>query len=152
MKTMVRITVLVVACVMMAGGAYAQFAKPEDAIKYRKSVMFMIAQHFKRMGAVVQGKMDYDKKAFAANAEVVKVLAGLPWEASLEPGTDKDDTTLNPAVFSKTAEFEQAAQSFEMATAKLAAASQGDDFNAIKAEFGMVAKSCKACHKTFRTN
>ena len=151
MKTTIRVTVLAVVCIVMAGGAYAQFAKPEDAIKYRKSVMFMIAQHFKRMGAVVQGKMDYDKQAFATNAEVVKVLAGLPWEASMVPGSDKGETTLSPAVFSRETEFKASAQAFEMAAGKLAAASLGDDFDAIKTEFGMVAKSCKACHQSFRT-
>ena len=151
MKTSVKFTVLFVACMLMAAAAYAQFAKPEDAIKYRKSVMFLIAQHFKSMGAVVQGKMDYDKQTFAANAEVVKVLATLPWEASLEPGTDKGDTTMSSAVFSKTAEFEKIARAFEMATEKLAETSQGSDFNAITSEFGIVAKSCKECHKPFRT-
>lgn len=151
MKTLIRTTIFAVICVLVVGGAYAQFANPGDAIKYRKSAMFMIAQHFKRMGAVVQGKMDYDKQVFVANAEVVKVLAGLPWEASLEPGTDKGETTLSPAVFSKETEFRAAAQAFETAAGRLAAASLGDDFNAIKAEFGTVAKSCKACHKPFRT-
>jgi cytochrome c556 len=136
---------------LVAGGVYAQFAKPEDAIKYRKSVMFMIAQHFKRMGSVVQGKRDYDQQTFAANAEVVKMLATLPWEAALEPGTDKGDTTQSPAVFAKSADFEKQTQVFEMATAKLAAASQSADMKALKTEFGMVAKSCKACHSQFRT-
>ena len=32
--------------------------------------MFLILQHFKRMGAVVQGKSAYDKDAFSANAIV----------------------------------------------------------------------------------
>lgn len=151
MKTMLRMMVLVVACVLVAGGVYAQFAKPEDAIKYRKSVMFMIAQHFKRMGAVVQGKQEYDQQVFAVNAEVVKMLATLPWEATLEPGTDKGDTTLSAAVFAKSTEFEKQTQAFEMATAKLAAASQGADLKTLKTEFGIVAKSCKACHSQFRT-
>ena len=29
--------------------ASAQFAKPEDAVKYRQSVMFVMAQHFGRV-------------------------------------------------------------------------------------------------------
>ena len=112
--------------------------------------MFMIAQHFKRMGAAVQGKVPYDKQSFAKNAEVVKMLATLPWEATLVPGTDKGDTTLSPAVFSKKDDFLKAAQSFQDGSAKLAETSRGDDFNAIKAQFGAVAQSCKGCHKPFR--
>ncbi|MBC2736029.1 MAG: cytochrome c [Desulfobacteraceae bacterium] len=150
MKTLAQAMVMVVVGTLIAGGALAQFAKPEDAIKYRKSVMVLIAQHFKSMGAVVQGKAEYDQQAFVANAEVVKMLATLPWEASLEPGSDKGDTTLSPAVFDKREDFEKTARSFETATAKLAETAKGSDFDAVKAQFGEVAKSCKGCHKPFR--
>jgi cytochrome c556 len=150
MKTITQITVLILAVVLVAGGAYAQFAKPEDAIKYRKSVMVLIVTHFKRMGAVVQGKADYDKQAFAANAEVVKMMATLPWEASLAPGSDKGDTTLSPDVFSKEDDFRKIAATFEAETAKLAATAMEGDFDAVKAQFGAVAQSCKTCHKPFR--
>lgn len=150
MKTIVQLTVLILAVVLVAGVSYAQFAKTEDAIKYRKSVMVLIVTHFKRMGAVVQGKADYDKQAFAANAEVVKMMATLPWEASLAPGSDKGDTTLSPDVFSKEDDFRKIAATFEAETAKLAATAMEGDFDAIKAQFGAVAQSCKACHKPFR--
>jgi len=150
MKTMTRITVFVVVGVLLAGAAYAQFAKPEDAIKYRQSVMFMIAQHFKRMGAVVQGKDAYDQKIFAANAEVVKTLATLPWKAFLEPGTDKGDTTMSSAVFAKKDDFLKKAEAFQTDTASLASAAQGADLNGIKGPFNAVAQNCKACHTSFR--
>ena len=150
MKTMARFTVFVVVGVLLAGAAYAQFAKPEDAIKYRKSVMFMIAQHSKSMGAAVQGKAAYAQKFFAADAEVVKTLATLPWEAFLEPGTDKGDTTMSSAVFEKKDEFLKMAEAFQTDTALLASAAEGADLNGIKAPFNAVAQSCKACHKPFR--
>ncbi len=56
MKLMLRFLVCIVVVVVVFGAAYAQFSKPDDAIRYRKSVMFLIAQHFGRMGAVVKGK------------------------------------------------------------------------------------------------
>ena len=129
---------------------FAQFAKPEDAIKYRKSVMVLIAQHFKRIGAVVQGKVSYDKKAFAENAEVLKMLTTLPWQASLEPGTDKGDTTLSGSVFSKRDQFMQAAESFEKGAAKLAQLASAGDLKGSKTQFGVLAGSCKSCHSQFR--
>ena len=132
------------------GAAYAQFAKLEEAIKYRKAAMFLTAQHFKRMGAVVQEKSPYDKDAFAANADVVQMLATLPWEATMEPGTDKGDTTVSPAVFEKPDQFKKAAASFEAATAMLASTAKGGDLGAIKAQFGEVAQNCKSCHRQFR--
>jgi len=150
MKSTAKITVLVLVVVFAFGAAYAQFAKPAEAVKYRKAVMFLIVQHFKRMGAVVQGKAAYDKDAFSANAAAVGMLATLPWDAMSVPGTDKGDTTLSPAVFDKPAQFKKAAESFESATAMLADTAKGGDLNAIKAQFGKVAQNCKSCHTNFR--
>jgi cytochrome c556 len=112
--------------------------------------MFLIAQHFKRMGAVVQGKSAYVKDAFSVNADAVKMLATLPWEAAMEPGSDKGDTTLSSAVFTDKANFMKTAKSFEADTAKLADSARGGDLNAIKPQFGAVAQNCKSCHKQFR--
>ena len=150
MKLTTKITIFALFSVFMFGAAYAQFAQPEEAVKYRKSIMFLIAQHFKRMGAVVQGKADYDQAKFSANADVVKMLAPLSWDAMRVPGTDKGDTTLSSAVFDEPAQFKKAADSFETATALLAGKAKGGDLNAIKAQFGKVAQNCKSCHKNFR--
>ena len=150
MKVIKKIIIFVFITTFIVGAAYAQFAKPEDAIKYRKAVMFLIVQHFKRMGAVVQGKSTFEKDAFAANADVVAMLTTLPWEASLEPGTDKGDTTLSSAVFDKPGQFKKAGESFEAATAMLAKTAKGGDLEAIKEQFGKVAKNCKSCHQQFR--
>ena len=152
MKAMTKTTLLGFFCVLVFGAAYAQFAKPEEAIQYRKAVMLLIAQHFKSMGAVVQGKAAYDKDAFSANAEVVEMLATLPWQAFMVDGTDKGDTTMNSAVFKKSAKFKKAAESFQTETATLSSMAKGGELNAIKAHFGKVAKSCSACHKQFRKN
>jgi len=132
-------------------GAYAQFAKPEYAIKYRKSVMFLIAQHFGRMGAMVKEKIPYNQEVFAKNAKLVETLSHLPWEASMVPGTDTGDTTLKSSAFMQQAEFKEVAQTFETQATKLVSAAQSGDFIGIKAQFGEVGKSCKACHTQFRT-
>ena len=67
------------------------------------------------------------------------------------PGTDSGDTTLNAEVFLKPAKFKEVAQNFETQTAKLASVAQSEDFKAIKAQFGEIGKTCKACHTQFRT-
>eukprot|EP01036_Dinobryon_divergens_P054762 gene54762-73173_t len=48
-----------------AAPASAQFAKPEDAIKYRQSALFVMAQHFGRIGAMANGRVPFDAKAAA---------------------------------------------------------------------------------------
>ena len=151
MRVTTKIMFFVLTAVFVFGAAYAKFAKPEDAIKYRKAVMYLVAQHFKPMGAVVQGKSVYNKESFSKNSEVVAMLSTLPWEASMEPGSDKGDTTLSPAVFKDKAKFMQAAKSFESDSAKLADIAKGGDLGAIKAQFGVVAQNCKSCHQQFRS-
>ena len=59
--------------------AAAQFQKPEDAVKYRQSTMFVMANHFGRIGAMANGRAPYDAAAATANAEVVSVLSRLHW-------------------------------------------------------------------------
>ena len=151
MKTLLRILVSLVLVVAALDGAYAQFAKPEHAIKYRKSVMFLIAQHFGRMAEMVKEKIPYDKGVFTGNAMVVETLSHLPWEAVMVPGTDKGDTTLKSSAFKQQAKFNEVAQTFEKQTAKLVSTVKSGDFSAIKRQFGEVGKSCKACHTQFRT-
>ncbi len=151
MKTLLRILVSLVLVVAALDGAYAQFANPEHAIKYRKSVMFLIAQHFGRMAEMVKEKIPYDKGVFTGNAMVVETLSHLPWEAVMVPGTDKGDTTLKSSAFKQQAKFNEVAQTFEKHTTKLVSTAKSGDFNAIKRQFGEVGKSCKACHTQFRT-
>ena len=94
MKRLVKLSICLIFSTIAVGGAYAQFAKSEDAIKYRKAVMFLIAQHFGRMGAMVKEKIPYNQEVFTRNAMLVETLSRLPWEASMVPGTDKGDTSL----------------------------------------------------------
>ena len=63
--------------------AAAQFAKPEDAVKYRQSAMFVMANHVGRIGAMVQGKASYDAAQALANAEVVAAMSK-PTNGSLD--------------------------------------------------------------------
>jgi cytochrome c556 len=131
------------------GGAYAQFGKPESAIKYRQAVMFLIAQHFGRIGAVVKGQKPYDREEVARNAALVETLSKLPWEAFMVPGTDKG-TGLESVAFRKQAEFNAAAEKLEVEVTKLVKAADSGNLSAIKSQFGKVGQSCGACHKPFR--
>ena len=68
--------------------ASAQFAKAEDAIKYRQSALFVMAQHFGRVGAMANGKVPYDAKAAELNADIV---------ARMSSGTRSDRVAMTGA-------------------------------------------------------
>jgi cytochrome c556 len=133
---------------ILAGAAFAQFAKTEDAIKYRQSVMFLVGQHFSRMGAVVKGEQPYNKEAFEKNAVLVESLYRLPLEAFMTPGSDKGSGMKADALAQKD-KFTQMHNTTEAELAKLAAVAKGGDLSAIKPQFGAAGASCKACHDAF---
>ena len=142
--------VLVVAVVgLLAGAAFAQFAKTEDAVKYRQSVMSVIGTHFSRMGAVVKGEAPYNKEAFEKNAVLVDSLYRLPLDAFMTPGSDKGSGMKADALTQKD-KFTQMHNTTEAELAKLAVVAKGGDLNAIKPQFGAAGASCKACHDAYR--
>ena len=129
--------------------AQAQFAKPEDAIKYRKASFTVMAAHFGRLGAMASGRTPYDAKAAADNADVVATLAKLPWAAFGE-GTDKGDTRAKPEIWKEGAKYKEAADKMQAEIVKLNTAAKAGNIDALKAAFGPAAASCKACHDNFR--
>jgi cytochrome c556 len=57
---------LVLTAATVALPAHAQFAKPEDAIKYRQSALFVMQQNFSRVAAMAAGKAPFDATVAAA--------------------------------------------------------------------------------------
>jgi cytochrome c556 len=129
--------------------AQAQFAKPEDAIKYRKATYSVMAAHFGRLGAMANGRAPYDAKLAAENAELVAVMSKLPWAAYGE-GTDKGDTRAKPEIWKESAKFKEASDKMQAEIVKLNVAAKAGNLDALKAAFGPAAASCKACHDNFR--
>jgi cytochrome c556 len=127
----------------------AQFAKTEDAVKYRQSVMSVIGTHFSRMGAVVKGETPFVREAFEKNAAVVATLIPLPWEAFMMPGSDKG-SGLKAEALAKKEDFMKRSAANQAEVAKLLSAAQGGDLNAVKPQFGAAGASCKACHDAYR--
>ena len=132
-----------------AAAASAQFAKPDDAIKYRKSALFVMAQHFGRIGAMVNGKAPFDAKAAADNAAIAESLSKLPWAAFGE-GTDLGDTKAKPEIWKEQAKFKEAADKMQAEMSKLAVAAKTGNLENIKTAFNATAGACKGCHDSYR--
>lgn len=133
----------------MALPAQAQFAKPEDAIKYRKASFTVMSSHFGRLGAMASGRAPYDAKLAAENAEVVATLSKLPWAAFGE-GTDKGETRAKPEIWTESAKYKAAADKMQVEIGKLTVAAKAGNLDALKTAFGPAAATCKACHDNFR--
>lgn len=127
--------------------AAAQFAKPEDAIQYRQGALFVMGQHFGRLGAMANGRVPYDAAAAAANADIVAEVAKLPW-AGFGPGTEGGKA--KPEIWKEQAKFKELSDKMQAETVKLAAAAKAGNVDALKTAFGATGASCKACHDSYR--
>ena len=150
MRISLNVVIVGIVLAAMGGLAFAGFDKPEDAIRYRKAVMTVIGQHFGSIAAVVKGQSPYNKDAVEHHAAVLQAVSALSWEAVMVPGSDKGDTTLKALAMEEKDKFMAVAQQFESAVQKLAETAKSGDMGAVKAQFGEVANSCKACHSTYR--
>jgi cytochrome c556 len=149
---MKKLSILLVSGALLSplwmSSASAQFAKPEDAIKYRQSAFIVMASQFGRMQSTVKGQVPYDAAAIKANVALVKTLSTLPWGA-FGPGTE-GKSAAKPEVWSDAAGFKAAQTKFEGAVVKLSAAADSSDLDKLRAAFGDVGASCKACHDAYR--
>jgi len=139
------------AAIAIASPVNAQFAKAEDAVKYRQNALFVMSQHFGRIGAMVNGKAPYDAKAAVENAEVVAAMARLPWGGfGTETEMVSNPNRAKPEVWSQQAKFKEHSDKFVGESQKLLAAAKTNNLDNLKAAFGPTANSCKSCHDAFR--
>lgn len=142
--------VLAAAAAATAVPASAQFAKPEDAVKYRQSALFVMSTHFGRIGAMANGRVPYDAAAAVQNAEIVAEMSKLPW-AGFGPGTDKvTPQRAKPEVWTEQAKFKEHNEKLVGETAKLLAAARTNSLDNLKVAFSSTANTCKGCHDNFR--
>lgn len=142
-------SMMLAATALTALPAAAQFAKPEDAIKYRKAGMTMMAAHVGRLAAMANGRVPFDAKVAADNAEAATFLSRLPYAGFIE-GTDKGDTKAKPEIWTEMDKFRGAASKMQDEMVKLNTAAKAGNLDAMKAAVGEVGKACKGCHDTYR--
>lgn len=140
--------ILFTALMAVSSLASAQFNKPEDAVRYRKAGFTIMAAHFSRIGAMVNGKAPFDAAAAASNAQLVEQVGTLPW-AGFVAGSE-DGSKSKPEVWTNAAKFKEAADKFRAESAKLSAAAKTGNPDQLKTAFGATAATCKGCHDTFK--
>lgn len=132
---------------LFAVPASAQFAKPEDAIKYRQSAFALMGAHMGRLGAMAQGKVPYDAQAAANSARIVDTMAKLPWEGFV-PSTQDAKTGTKPQLYDNMDEIRQLVDRLNQETARLVQAAGSLD--TLRQQVGATGRSCKACHDKYR--
>ena len=130
--------------------AAAQFKSPEDAVEYRQSAFTVMGTHFGRLGAMVQGKVPYDAKAAADNAEIVSVMSHLPYQGFVEGTSGTKKGSPKASIWTNRADFDSKAKKLQDATAKLATVAKEGSMDTLKPAFLATAETCKSCHDEYR--
>ena len=145
---------LAAGALVVSGSTFAQGlspAKPEDAVRYRTSVMYVMSQHFGVLAAMARGDRPYEQSVAVANATQVDNLLKMPWNAFYVAGSDKVKTRAKPEVMTEKDKFMGIAAKIQEETTKLVAAANSGDAGALKTQFGAVGGQCKACHDPYRS-
>lgn len=134
----------------LAGPAAAQFARPEEAVKYRQASWFVLNQHFARIGLMARGRVPFDPRVALEDAQIVATLARLP-AAAFAKGTDLPNDHARPEIWTEAARFREHNDQLVAESDKLLAAAKTQDLARIKAAFGPAANTCKECHDAYRS-
>jgi cytochrome c556 len=135
----------------LAAPAYAQFNKPEDAIRYRQSAFVVMSNHMGRINAQLKSSTP-NIQVIQSSAALVETMSKLPYEAFI-PGSESGGTPptrAKPDVFKDGDKIKTLAEKMQTEVTKLNTVAKGGDIAAIRAQFGEAGKACKACHDDYR--
>ena len=121
----------------------------EQAISYRQSAFRMIAWHFKPMGGMVKGKVDWNLAHFQGHANAVAALARLPINGFI-PDSDFGDTHAKSIIWEEPDDFAEKMQALVDQAGNLQEIAQNGDRDQISDQFIQTARTCKSCHKKYR--
>ena len=122
----------------------------ERAIHYRHSVYHVIEWNVALMGKAIEGKIPYDKDAFALQAARIAALAPMLPEGFPDGSYVKGKTDAKPEIWQHRAEFDELMQRLATKSTALADAAKGGDLAKAKPAFNELMQACKSCHDKFK--
>ena len=143
------IIITTAAAIVGAGTPAAADPKPDDAVEYRQGMMMGIGWNVSPMGAMVKGKIPFDRDQFAFFAGRAALLAPMALEG-FTPNTADTKSEAKPKLWLHLDDFKKRIKDLEEATAKLASVAKGGDEAAMKQQFGDTFKVCKGCHDEYQ--
>lgn len=138
---------------LLAASAAAHSVPPTkagQAIDYRHSVYHVIAWNVHKLGDAVDGKVAYDKEAFATQAARVAALAPMLPEGFPEGSYVAGKTDAKPEIWTNRAEFDELMRKLAAKSAALAEVAKDGDLAKAKPAFKELTQVCKSCHDKFK--
>lgn len=134
----------------LASSAFAH-SGAKGIVKQRMDAMSAIGDHMKAVNAMIRGTtvLDLQKISDAMN-EVTDHARSLP--EMFPTGSGAAPSEAGPAIWSDPNGFQSLFQDLEATALAVARMANAGDTAALPAGFVALAKTCKACHETYRIN
>lgn len=149
MKTLMTAAVAALLLMPMAVEASSDI---EDAIKFRQSGYTFMSWNMARIRANVEGQYNAEEVQRAANA--IAAIANSGMGTLFVPGSDQGSgwkpTRARSNLFTDSAGVAKVATDFNREANEMARIAAGGDAAAVRAQFGKLGASCKACHDKYR--
>ena len=139
-----------VTSILSASGIAFSHSGATGMVKHRMDAMSDIAKSMKAIGAMIKGQAAFDAGTVKAAATSMAEHADRIPELFPE-GSNRKPSEALPAIWEDWDGFKSIAKDMSTQAKALAAAADGaSQIDQIKAPFGALAKTCKACHSDFR--
>lgn len=129
--------------------AHAQFARIDDAVKYRQAAFQILSTHVSRIGTMVKGETPLDKAALESNAAIIELISKQVWHA-FPAGSDTALSKAKTEVWKESDKFKAGADKMQAEVGRLSLATKSGDLALLKTTFGSLTQTCKACHDNYR--
>jgi len=145
---------LLLTSLALLNASFAYAGPIEDQIKYRQSAYSFIGWNTNKIKSQLDKPETFSKEDVIAAANAITAAANSGLGALYGPGTDQGEgwhkTRLKPEFFQKPEEAKKVAIAFNLEANEFAKVAETGDPVQIKAKFGKLTQSCKACHDNFR--
>lgn len=125
-----------------------------DPVEIRRAAMKEMSEHFKALGEMARGKVDYDAATATAAAQGIADLSAMDWLPLFPEGTAYEQVPKSEAsadIWADQPKFEGLMGDLVTASQSLVGAA-GQGLDALRPAVMGTAKTCSACHTPFRVS
>lgn len=145
---------LIISTVIAATAATGAFAQsPSDVAKARRAYFTLVGFEMSTLGAMAQGKIDYDADVASQAAKDLAALTGYTMSDLFAPDTSNDDlpgeTRAKADIWADMPGVQDKGMAFYQAVAELNGVA-GNGLEALQPAVGKLGGTCKACHDDYR--
>ncbi len=145
-----RLMTGIVFCTLSFGIALDAFAQSANfLVSSRKGAMTLQQKYMSRLVNMAQGKVPFDASEAQHNADILAVLATLPWDDFQASTAQNPNTRAKEEVFKDAPKFKAASEKLGAEIKALVVATRSGNQATVGAAVKNAAQACNTCHDSF---